>query len=368
MFCTAWAEKGTCGSTMIQIEKLNIRLGEFQLHDISLQINEGEYFVLLGPTGAGKSVLLECIAGIDTPDSGLISINGREVTRCYPEERNVGYVPQDYALFPNMTVQQNLGYGLKARKRADSEIREKVTAMMEQLGILHLRNRLPLNLSGGEKQRVALGRALITRPGILLLDEPLSALDEDLRSRLAAELRKIQRNLNRAFLHVCHSFEEASFVADRIAIMRQGVIEQVGTIQEILTSPSSLFIAEFTRMRNFHEGIAEAINGGCRIRTYSGSTLYSSDRAYEGPVTFGMRPEEIALITENVGSQDANHLKARVAQIRFRPSYLEVELDAGFSLIAYHQWHRDSSPQIAEGRDLWIHIRPEAVVVFPRNP
>ncbi len=352
---------------MIQIEGLNIHLGEFHLQDIHLQINEGEYFVLLGPTGAGKSVLLECIAGIYAPDSGSIGINGQDVTRRYPEERNVGYVPQDYALFPNMTVRQNLGYGLKARKKPSSDIQVKVAAMMDQLGIAHLQNRLPLFLSGGEKQRVALGRALITQPGILLLDEPLSALDENLRSQLAIELRKIQRDLNRAFLHVCHSFDEASFVADRIAIMRQGIIEQVGTIQEILTNPSSLFIAEFTRTRNLHEGIAEAIHGGRRIRTSSGSILYSKDKALEGPVTFGIRPEEIELATEDSGSGDGNHLKARVAQIRFRPSYLEVELDAGFPLIAYHPWHRESSRRIAEGDELWIHIRPEAVLVFSRN-
>ena len=352
---------------MITIENLNIRLGEFNLHDINLQINEGEYFVLLGPTGAGKSVLLECIAGIYKQNSGGLLIAGSDVTDQYPEERNLGYVPQDYALFPNMTVRQNISYGLKARKTPAPEIGVKVSAMMDRLGIIHLEHRLPLNLSGGEKQRVALGRALITEPGLLLLDEPLSALDENLRARLADDLLKIQRDANRTFLHVCHSFDEASFVADRIAIMRQGIIEQVGTIQEILAKPSSLFIAEFTRMRNFHEGIAERENGGCRITTSSGSVLYSTEKAFEGPVTFGIRPEEIAISYDNTGGNDANHLKAAVVGLRFRPSYLEVELDAGFTIIAYCQRNSDLSKRIAEGNNLWIHLRPEAVAVFQKD-
>jgi ABC-type Fe3+/spermidine/putrescine transport system ATPase subunit len=355
------------GNRMIRIEHLNIRLGEFNLRDIDLQIDEGEYFVLLGPTGAGKSVLLECIAGIYRQDSGAVFINGRDVTRLYPEERNVGYVPQDYALFPNMTVQRNLEYGLKVRKMAAPDIRAKAAAMMDQLGIGHLENRLPLNLSGGEKQRVALGRALITRPGILLLDEPLSALDENLRAQLAEELAKIQRNSNRTFLHVCHSFDEASMVADRIAVMRQGVIEQAGTIRELLAKPSSRFIAEFTRMRNFHEGIAEAAGGGCRIRTASGAVVISDAAGITGPVTFGIRPEEIALLHDNTDADGVNHLNARVVQVRFRPLFLEVELDAGFSLIVYQRMNDDFSRRIAGGDRLRIHIRPEAVVVFPKN-
>jgi ABC-type Fe3+/spermidine/putrescine transport system ATPase subunit len=352
---------------MIQIEKLDIRLGEFNLRNINLKIDDKEYFVLLGPTGAGKSVLLECIAGIYAPDSGNVRINGRDVTRHAPEERNMGYVPQDYALFPNMTVRQNLGYGLKARKTPAPDIQTKVSTMMDQLGIAHLEHRLPLNLSGGEKQRVALGRALITDPGILLLDEPLSALDENLRSQLAVELRKIQQGLNRAFLHVCHSFDEASMVADRIAIMRQGAIAQVGTIREILTKPSGLFIAEFTRTRNFQEGIAEKTTAGCRIKTASGLVLCSTTAAVEGPVTFGIRPEEIVLKADNSGSEQVNFLKARVGRILYRPSNLEVELDAGFPLIAYHPWNSDCSRHVAEGDELWVRIRPEAVMAFSKS-
>jgi molybdate/tungstate transport system ATP-binding protein len=174
-------ERVIYGDIVIRIEDLGIKLGRFRLQGINLAIDENEYMVLLGPTGAGKTVLVECILGIQRPQTGRIVIGGKDVTALYPEERNIGYVPQDYMLFPNMTVEKNFAYGLKARNRPMEEIERDTRAMMALLGIEHLRTRLPLKLSGGERQRVALGRALITEPKILLLDEPLSALDENLR-------------------------------------------------------------------------------------------------------------------------------------------------------------------------------------------
>ena len=218
---------------MIDIENLSIDLGEFHLRDISLRIHDGEYMVLLGPTGAGKTVLVECIVGIHRPDTGRILIDGRDATRLYPEERNVGFVPQDYALFPNMTVADNVAYGLKARRLPKAEIAERVERMMRLSEVEHLRARLPLNLSGGEKQRVALGRALATEPRVLLLDEPLAALDENLRSELAAELRRVHQAVRGTFLHVCHSFEEAAEVADRVAIINEGRIVAEDTPEQL---------------------------------------------------------------------------------------------------------------------------------------
>ena len=251
---------------MIDIENLSIDLGEFHLRDISLRIHDGEYMVLLGPTGAGKTVLVECIVGIHRPDTGRILIDGRDATRLYPEERNVGFVPQDYALFPNMTVADNVAYGLKARRLPKAEVAERVERMMRLLEVDHLRERLPLNLSGGEKQRVALGRALATEPRVLLLDEPLAALDENLRSELAAELRRVHQAVRGTFLHVCHSFEEAAEVADRVAIINEGRIVQVGNLDEVISGPASLFVARFTRTRNLLDGRAEPVGDSCRPR------------------------------------------------------------------------------------------------------
>ena len=342
---------------MIQIQNLSIDLGEFHLHDIDLSIREGEYMALLGPTGAGKTVLVECIVGIYHPKQGDMLIDEVAVASLYPEERNVGYVPQDYALFPNMTVAQNLAYGLKARKRPPAEISDKVEAMMKLLGIAHLDYRLPLNLSGGEKQRV--GRALITTPRILLLDEPLSALDENLRAELAAELRRVQRMLHGTFLHVCHSFEEAADVADRVAIMNDGRLVQVDTIDELLARPADLFIARFTRTRNLLDGTAERVGDGCRVTLDGGLTLASACGALDGPVTAGVRPEDIEL-----GSGD---VAATVTAVRLKPTYAEIALDAGLPLIA-HDHRPAGAPRLAPGDHLTLRIRPEAVKVFPREP
>jgi len=281
---------------MIEIRQLSIDLGEFHLRGIDLAINDGEYMVLLGPTGAGKTVLLECIVGIYRPMAGRIVVDGTDVTRLYPEERNVGFVPQDYALFPNMTVKQNIAYGLKAQKAARAEIEAKTAEMMESLGIAHLHYRLPLNLSGGERQRVALGRALVTRPRILLLDEPLSALDENLRAELAAELVRIQRSLHGTFLHVCHSLDEASDVADRVAIMHEGTIVQVGTIAEIIARPVSLFVARFTRTRNLLDGIALPAECGWRIELLNGFSLPVAQCDAAGEVTVAIRPENVQIL------------------------------------------------------------------------
>jgi len=344
---------------MIRIENLSIDLGEFHLRDIDLRIEEGEYMVLLGPTGAGKTVLVECLVGIYRPNTGRMLIDGEDVTRLYPEERNVGYVPQDYALFPNMTVSRNLAYGLEARKLPRKEVEAKVEAMMALLGIGHLHHRLPLNLSGGEKQRVALGRALATEPRILLLDEPLAALDENFRAELAAELRRVQRALHGTFLHVCHSFEETADVADRVAILRDGRLVQVGTIEELLSRPADRFVAEFTRTRNFFDGVAERVGDGCRVALGDGGpTLMSSYGAFDGPVTAAVRPEDIEL---GHGS-----LRATVTAVRLKPACAEIELDAGVPLIAHDRRPTGDHP-LAAGDAVTIRIRAEAVKLFPRE-
>ncbi|MFP4058255.1 MAG: ABC transporter ATP-binding protein [Candidatus Brocadiia bacterium] len=351
---------------MIQVEDLSINLGEFHLRDTSLAIQEGEYMVLLGPTGAGKTVLVECLVGIYRPKTGRVLIDGRDVTALYPEERNVGYVPQDYALFPNMTVESNVAYGLKARKRAAHEVEEKVQAMLDLLGIAHLDYRLPLNLSGGEKQRVALGRALITQPRVLLLDEPLAALDENLRSELAAELRRIHGAVRGTFLHVCHSFEETAEVADRIAIMNEGRLVQVGRLDEVLARPASPFVARFTRTRNLLEGTAERAGDGCRVALDGGPSLASAYAALEGPVVAAVRPEDIQLLAPDAaGAREA--LSGEVTHVRRMPTYTELEIDAGVPLVAHDRLDGGRRARHAVGDRVALRIRPEAVKVFPRE-
>ena len=349
---------------MIGLDNISIDLGEFHLRDIDLQIREGEYMALLGPTGAGKTVLVECIVGIYKPRIGRISVGGRDVIDLYPEERNIGYVPQDYALFPNMTVKKNIGYGLGARKVPKPEIEQKVREMMESLGIAHLHYRLPLNLSGGERQRVALGRALITEPQVLLLDEPLSALDENLRGELAAELRRIQRAVGGTFLHVCHSFDEAADVADRIAIMNEGTIAQVGTIDDVLSRPVSLFVAQFTRTRNFFDGIARTSEGGCRINLGDGITINSNHDRFEGPVTAAVRPEDVEILN-GADARGPGILVGRVAWVRPKPTYTEIFIDSAVPLVVHQR--RGRHRETAAGSDIAVRIPDHAVKVFPKE-
>ena len=350
---------------MIEIHGLSIDLGEFHLRNINLTINDGEYMVLLGPTGAGKTVLLECIVGIYRPHAGRILVDGTDVTRLFPEERNVGFVPQDYALFPNMTVKRNVAYGLRARRAPHDEIEPKCDEMMKSLGISHLHHRLPLNLSGGERQRVALGRALITQPRILLLDEPLSALDENLRAELAAELVRIQRSLHGTFLHVCHSLDEAADVADRVAIMRDGTIVQVGTIAEIIARPASLFVARFTRARNFLNGTARPAACGCRIDLANGVSLAADRCTAQGPITAVIRPEDVQIL--NGAFQDTDGvIRGRVMSLRAKPMFTEILLDAGISLVVLDRTGRTQEAHV--GDELLVRVPPEVVNVFPRSP
>jgi len=228
---------------MIRTEEITFRVGAFQLHRLSMEIATGEYFIMLGPPGSGKTVFLECICGLKRIESGRIYIDGREVTNLEPRLRGIGYVPQDYALFPHLSVEKNIAFGLRGLGRAE----QKVTEAADLLGIRQLLSRSIAGLSGGEKQRVALARALVLQPRILLLDEPVCALDEVTRQEVCAQLRSIQRKFNLTTIHVSHNLEEAFSVADRAAILYQGVLKQIGTMDELVLRPNSDFVARFMR-------------------------------------------------------------------------------------------------------------------------
>ncbi|OGO44217.1 MAG: hypothetical protein A2137_08150, partial [Chloroflexi bacterium RBG_16_58_8] len=230
---------------MIEIRDLSLHLGEFQLKDINLSIRDGEYFVILGPTGAGKTVLMECLAGLHHIRKGEIRRDGTEVTHLAPEERNLGYVPQDYVLFPFLNVVDNIAFGLKRSKRPPAEIQERVAGLADLMGISHLLHRETRSLSGGEKQRVALARALAPSPGILLLDEPLGALDQRTAKSLRLELRRIHRQFGLTTIHITHDLMEALEMADRVAVVQNGQVEQVAEPEEMLFYPEGEKVADF---------------------------------------------------------------------------------------------------------------------------
>jgi len=228
---------------MIRTEEISLRIGTFELKRLSIDVAKGQYFILLGPPGSGKTIFLECLCGLKRLDSGRIFIDGRDVTNLEPRARGIGYVPQDYALFPHLSVKQNIVFGLRVRGRSE----DRVTDTAEMLGINHLLTRGIDGLSGGEKQRVALARALVMQPKILLLDEPVCALDEVTRQEVCAQLLAIQRKLGLTTIHVSHNLEEAFSVADRAAILHQGLLQQSGTMDELLRKPNSDFVAHFMR-------------------------------------------------------------------------------------------------------------------------
>ena len=268
---------------MIEIKGLSLQLGEFHLKDINLSIRDGEYFVILGPTGAGKTVLMECLAGLHHIRKGEIWFDRTEVTHLVPEERNVGYVPQDYVIFPFLNVFNNIAFGLKQARSAGSAIPERVNKLADMMGISHILRRDTRSLSGGEKQRVALARALAPSPAILLLDEPLGALDLRTAKYLRLELRRVHRELGLTTIHITHDLMEALEMADRVAIVQNGQVEQVAGPEEMLFYPEGEKVADFIGApnildcdycRDLGQGIKEVGCGGLKLTVpHEGGTI-----------------------------------------------------------------------------------------------
>lgn len=314
---------------MILVKNLNITLGSFVMEHVNLEVNTGEYFILIGPTGCGKTVLIETLVGIRKPDSGEIWINTQNVTYQFPEERNVGYLPQDFALFPNMTVEENIAFGLKARRKDKKHIPSVISRLAESLNISHLLSRYTQGLSGGEKQRVALARALATEPEVVFLDEPLSSVDENNREILCNELKEIHSRFKTTFIHVSHSFEEVSEMADRIAVINSGAVEQVDTVENIMYHPVNGFVAQFTRTKNIFKGTMSGdevlINENIRLKTKYKTT---------GDVLITMRQEVVKILEESKEEYD-NVFRGKIVDFKNRNNIISVVVDIGIPITIY---------------------------------
>lgn len=345
---------------MLKIKNLSKKWSDFTLKDISLEIREDEYFVILGPTGSGKTLLLETIAGFHRPDTGTVEYMGRDYTHLLPNERNFAFVYQDYALFPHMNVRENIAYGLKLRKVED--VNERVEEMARAVGIDHLLERSPLTLSGGEQQRVAIARALVLRPRVLLLDEPYGGLDPMTTVALRGMVKELHNQYGGIVIHVTHDQEEAILLGDRIAVMREGTIEQVGSPEEIMRRPRSRFVAEFVGTGNIFRGKAYA-RGGMTVVKVGNLELYSAAKM-EGEVTVTIRPEDIILAESSFRSSARNSFEGEVVKIVDRGIIQEVVVDVGIPMVVFVTRQSIEDLDIEVGRSVFIIFKASAVHLF----
>jgi len=344
---------------MLELKNLYKTLGDFKLQDINLEIKDGEYFVILGPTGTGKTVILEIIAGMYHPDQGNLFYNSRNYDKLLPEERKVGFVYQDFALFPHLNVKKNIEFGIHTEIRG--EIKERLNSLIKLLNIAHLLDRYPSTLSGGEQQRVAIARALVTEPEILLLDEPLSSLDPQTKENLQRELIKIHESLKTTTLHITHDFKEALFLADRIAVMHNGRIIQVGTPKEIFSSPESVFVANFVGMENIFQGKLDdkkvILDNGLEIDVVIKSRINEN-------VYIAIRPENILLSKKRLKSSARNVFKGKLLHVMDQGALYKLTIDIGVLINVFitNQSYNEMNYKI--GDETWVTFKASAVHVF----
>ena len=317
---------------MIRVEKLSRSWGGFRLRDVCLTVEGSEYFVILGPCGSGKTLLLETIAGLHTVPQGRIWIGERDVTDLPPERRRVGLVYQQYALFPHLSVRTNIGYGLRYARIGKGERERRIDEMIDLFGIGDLAGRrTPSSLSGGEAQKVALARALAIRPSVLLLDEPFSSLDQRAREKVIALLPRITEELGVPVIHVTHHYSEATALADRVGVMRGGVLEQVGSVAEVFRHPANAFVADFLGVSNVKRVSAGGAAAGVSEVRFEGGTALrvANPRDLKGTVALCVRPDDILLARQPSGA--ANTLAGRLASLRDLgfTVVLDVDTDAG---------------------------------------
>ena len=309
--------------------------GVLAVDDFNLEIQDKEFIVLVGPSGCGKSTTLRMIAGLEEITEGELYIGDMLVNDVAPKDRDIAMVFQNYALYPHMTVYENMAFGLKLRKMPKEEIKRKVSEAAEILGITDLLNRKPKALSGGQRQRVAIGRAIVRQPQVFLMDEPLSNLDAKLRNQMRAELIKLRKDIDTTFVYVTHDQTEAMTLGDRIVIMKDGVIQQVGTPQEVFNHPANLFVAGFigTPQMNFfpaelvetEQGVAVAFGGVNIVLPPARQECLKNIGRTSGPVTMGIRPEHMELLSEK--SANSFTAKTDVSELMGSEIYLHTELE-----------------------------------------
>ncbi len=330
--------------------------------DVSLDVPEGRITTLLGPSGCGKTTLLRLLAGFFPPDTGTIRIKGARVEHLPPQRRSTAIVFQDYALFPHLSVFENVAYGLRRRHMLPADIRRRVRDILAFLGLEGLEAAFPLNLSGGQQQRVALARALVVEPDVLLLDEPLSNLDAKLRTRVRTELKEIQQSLGKTTIFVTHDQEEALSLSDRVAVMQAGRIRQVGAPLEVYTRPADRFVADFVGIANFLPGLVRSIEPEAVVVESPLGTLTAPcppGLRQGDQVTVLFRPEALHLAS----APGAGSLPARIRSTSFLGGVRRHQVQLGDLTLLVEE----SSPRTAEetGRDVWLTVDADRLHLLP---
>lgn len=321
------------------------------LDDVTLDVAPGEFFTLLGPSGCGKTTLLRIIAGLELADSGRIFSDGADITRLPAIKRQVNTVFQSYALFPHLTIYENVAFGLRSRKFPEAEIKKRVGRRLEMLDLSAMAGRHPHQLSGGQKQRVALARALVNEPDVLLLDEPMSALDARLRAQVQEDLRRLQRKLKRTFILVTHDQAEALVCSDRIAVMRRGRVVQCGTPEHVYDYPCDSFVAKFLGAANLIP--ATRVDGGVQT-AFGFLALETAPPWQEG--TIAIRPEWIGI---GDSKPETNGIRARVSEIVYRGTNFDLWLEPGPIRVRTSSYRR-----IDPGREVWLELAPKELVIL----
>ncbi len=349
----------------LELRKVTKRFGDIVAVDgIDLQVPQGEFFSLLGPSGCGKTTTLRMIAGFEEPTEGTLLLAGKEGNEIPPFRRNTNLVFQSYALFPHMTVFENVAFGPRRARLPEPEVRERVMAALETVRMAGLAERLPRSLSGGQRQRVALARALVNRPAVLLLDEPLGALDLKLRKEMQLELKRIQREVGICFVYVTHDQEEAMTMSDRLAVMNEGRIEQIGTPEEVYHRPATRFVAEFIGEANILEATVDRVEDGSPVQvsiedgtTTTVASCNEADCEVGSRVLVVLRPEHLQLHRSR--PEDLPATEGRVAEVIFQGSVIRfvVERLAGGTLTVLDT---TATPhRAAPGDGVWVSWLPE---------
>lgn len=351
---------------MLRLININRRLGDFALTDINLEVSDGQYYVLLGRSGSGKTQLLELIAGLEHPDTGRIILDDEDITSQRIQDRKVGIVFQDYAVFPHMTVFGNIAYPLRARKEDKKSTAEKVEKAASAMNIMHILERSTIKLSGGELQRVALARTLITSPRLLLLDEPLSSLDTSLKD----DLKRLLRNLNKAgqtIIHVTHDYGDAISLAKRVGVIHNGKIIQEGSVDEVFKNPSNRFVARYAGIRNFFRVDISGENG-----LFVGVTEHNVRFKLNG-VTPGndclllIKSDSITLTNEIPADKELNAIKGRITEIIPSEFGMEVVVDARDLFYINILFPEMEKLKLVDGKDVWVSFPAKAIVVINSN-